>query len=64
MLAQYEAMTKKSAPSILVGETSTSKAKGKRAGRWKREKDKAKPKAVIVAKDAKSAPVAPMGMEK
>ncbi|KAL0455317.1 UNVERIFIED_CONTAM: hypothetical protein Slati_0870900 [Sesamum latifolium] len=33
MLVQYEATTKKSASSVLVGEASTSKAKGKRAGR-------------------------------
>ncbi|KAL0282783.1 UNVERIFIED_CONTAM: hypothetical protein Sangu_2931400 [Sesamum angustifolium] len=45
-------------------ETSTSKVKGKRVGRYKRKKDKAKAKTVIVAKDAKSAPVAPVGMGK
>ncbi|KAL0291589.1 UNVERIFIED_CONTAM: Retrovirus-related Pol polyprotein from transposon TNT 1-94 [Sesamum calycinum] len=45
-------------------EASTSKAKGKRAGRWKRKKGKAKAKTVVVAKDAKSAPVAPVGMGK
>ncbi|KAL0440170.1 UNVERIFIED_CONTAM: hypothetical protein Slati_2500000 [Sesamum latifolium] len=35
MLVQYEAMTHKSAPAVLIGEASTSKAKGKRpiAGR-------------------------------
>ncbi|KAL0439636.1 UNVERIFIED_CONTAM: hypothetical protein Slati_2446600 [Sesamum latifolium] len=38
MLVQYEATTKKSALLVLVGEASTSKAKGKRAGRWKRKK--------------------------
>ncbi|KAL0448026.1 UNVERIFIED_CONTAM: hypothetical protein Slati_1930500 [Sesamum latifolium] len=32
MLVQYEATTHKSAPVVLVGEASTSKAKGKRAG--------------------------------
>ncbi|KAL0442230.1 UNVERIFIED_CONTAM: hypothetical protein Sradi_0161900 [Sesamum radiatum] len=31
MLVQYEATTYKSAPAVLVGEASTSKAKGKRA---------------------------------
>ncbi|KAL0395119.1 UNVERIFIED_CONTAM: hypothetical protein Slati_4478100 [Sesamum latifolium] len=38
MLVQYEATSKKSAPSVLVGETSTSKVKGKRpdAGRGRR----------------------------
>ncbi|KAK4391478.1 hypothetical protein Sango_1925600 [Sesamum angolense] len=35
MLVQYEA-TKKSAPSVLIGEASTSKAKAKRAERWKK----------------------------
>ncbi|KAL0405740.1 UNVERIFIED_CONTAM: hypothetical protein Slati_3887900 [Sesamum latifolium] len=62
MLVQYEATTKKSTPSILVGEVSTSKAKGKRAERWKRKKGKAKAKTVVVAKDAKSTLVAPVGM--
>ncbi|KAL0439392.1 UNVERIFIED_CONTAM: hypothetical protein Slati_2422200 [Sesamum latifolium] len=38
MLVQYEAATHKSAPAVLVGEASTSKAKGKRAERWKRKK--------------------------
>ncbi|KAL0290303.1 UNVERIFIED_CONTAM: hypothetical protein Sradi_7052800 [Sesamum radiatum] len=38
ILVQYDAMTHKSAPSVLVGEASTSKVKGKRAGRWKRKK--------------------------
>ncbi|KAL0405528.1 UNVERIFIED_CONTAM: hypothetical protein Slati_3866700, partial [Sesamum latifolium] len=33
MLVQYEAMTRKSEPSVLVGEASTSKAKGKGARR-------------------------------
>ncbi|KAL0299959.1 UNVERIFIED_CONTAM: hypothetical protein Sangu_3146600 [Sesamum angustifolium] len=64
MLVQYEATIKKSASSILIGEASTSKAKGKRAGRYKRKKGKAKAKTVVVAKDAKSAPVAPVGMGK
>ncbi|KAL0286745.1 UNVERIFIED_CONTAM: hypothetical protein Sradi_7140800 [Sesamum radiatum] len=40
MLVQYEAMTRKSKPSVLVGEASTSKAKGKGARRWKRKKEK------------------------
>ncbi|KAK4381759.1 Retrovirus-related Pol polyprotein from transposon TNT 1-94 [Sesamum angolense] len=64
MLVQYEATIKKSAPSVLIGEASTSTAKGKRAGRWKRKKGKAKAKTVVVAKDAKSAPVAPVRMGK
>ncbi|KAL0302271.1 UNVERIFIED_CONTAM: hypothetical protein Sangu_3110000 [Sesamum angustifolium] len=64
MLVQYEVTIKKSAPPVLIGEASTSKAKGKRAGRWKRKKDKAKAKTVVVAKDAKSALIAPVGMGK
>ncbi|KAL0401954.1 UNVERIFIED_CONTAM: Copia protein [Sesamum latifolium] len=38
MLVQYEATTRKSEPSVLVGEASTSKAKGKGTRRWKRKK--------------------------
>ncbi|KAL0318249.1 UNVERIFIED_CONTAM: Retrovirus-related Pol polyprotein from transposon TNT 1-94 [Sesamum calycinum] len=34
------------------------------AGRWKRKKGKAMAKTVVVAKDAKSAPVAPVGIDK
>ncbi|KAL0409624.1 UNVERIFIED_CONTAM: hypothetical protein Sradi_1896800 [Sesamum radiatum] len=40
MLVQYEATTFKSEPAVLVGEASTSKAKGKGARRWKRKKGK------------------------
>ncbi|KAL0394995.1 UNVERIFIED_CONTAM: Retrovirus-related Pol polyprotein from transposon TNT 1-94 [Sesamum latifolium] len=40
MLVQYEATTRKSEPAVLVGEVSTSKAKGKSARRWKRKKGK------------------------
>ncbi|KAL0292702.1 UNVERIFIED_CONTAM: hypothetical protein Sradi_6978800 [Sesamum radiatum] len=40
MLVQYEATTRKSEPSVLIGEASTSKAKGKGARRWKRKKGK------------------------
>ncbi|KAL0434149.1 UNVERIFIED_CONTAM: hypothetical protein Slati_2749200 [Sesamum latifolium] len=40
MLVQYEAMTHKSESTVLVGEASTSKAKGKGARRWKRKKGK------------------------
>ncbi|KAK4403172.1 Retrovirus-related Pol polyprotein from transposon TNT 1-94 [Sesamum angolense] len=64
ILVQYEATIKKYAPSVLIGEASTSKAKGKRARHWKRKKGKAKAKTVVVAKDAMSAPVAPVGMGK
>ncbi|KAL0445308.1 UNVERIFIED_CONTAM: hypothetical protein Slati_2253500 [Sesamum latifolium] len=59
MLVQYEPTTKKSAPSVLVGEVSTSKVKGKGPRRWKRKKDKAKAAAIAL-----SAPVAPVGMGK
>ncbi|KAL0363808.1 UNVERIFIED_CONTAM: hypothetical protein Sangu_0478400 [Sesamum angustifolium] len=64
MLVQYEATIKKSAPLVLIGQASTSKAKDKRARHWKRKKGKAKAKTVVVAKDAKSAPVTPVGMGK
>ncbi|KAL0455135.1 UNVERIFIED_CONTAM: hypothetical protein Slati_0852700 [Sesamum latifolium] len=40
MLVQYEAMTHKSEPAVLVGEASTSKVKGKSAIRWKMKKGK------------------------
>ncbi|KAL0303349.1 UNVERIFIED_CONTAM: hypothetical protein Sradi_6203000 [Sesamum radiatum] len=59
MLVQYDATTKKSEPSALVGEASTSKTKGKRARRWKRKKDKAKAAATTL-----SAPVNLVGMGK
>ncbi|KAL0295207.1 UNVERIFIED_CONTAM: hypothetical protein Sradi_6847100 [Sesamum radiatum] len=59
MLVQYEATTKKSEPSVLVGEASTSKAKGKGARRWKRKKGKAK-----AAVSALSALVAQWGWAK
>ncbi|KAL0336646.1 UNVERIFIED_CONTAM: hypothetical protein Sradi_4876500 [Sesamum radiatum] len=38
ILVKYKAMIEKSAPTVLVGEASTSKAKGKVAGREKRKK--------------------------
>ncbi|KAL0287600.1 UNVERIFIED_CONTAM: hypothetical protein Sradi_7120700 [Sesamum radiatum] len=38
MLVQYEAMTHKSAPTVLIGEASTSKTKSKSAGHWKRRR--------------------------
>ncbi|KAL0462630.1 UNVERIFIED_CONTAM: hypothetical protein Slati_0150600 [Sesamum latifolium] len=62
MLVQYETMTYKSAPVIFVGEASTSKAKGKRTGRWKRKKGKKK--TVAATASASSIPVAPVGMGK
>ncbi|KAL0295842.1 UNVERIFIED_CONTAM: hypothetical protein Sangu_3181800 [Sesamum angustifolium] len=64
MLVQYEATIKKYAPSVLIGEASTSKVKGNRVRCCKRKKSKAKAKTIIVAKNAKSAPVAPVGMGK
>ncbi|KAL0448510.1 UNVERIFIED_CONTAM: hypothetical protein Slati_1407400 [Sesamum latifolium] len=57
MLVQYEATTHKSEPVVLVGEASTSKAKGKRAGRWKRKKGKGK--AVVATASAGGAPATP-----
>ncbi|KAK4388246.1 Retrovirus-related Pol polyprotein from transposon TNT 1-94 [Sesamum angolense] len=45
-------------------EASTSKVKGKRVERWKKKKGKAKAKTVVVAKDAKSAPIALVEMAK
>ncbi|KAL0361336.1 UNVERIFIED_CONTAM: hypothetical protein Sradi_3818100 [Sesamum radiatum] len=62
MLVHYEATTHKSAPAVLVGEASTSKAKGKRAGRWKRKKGKRK--AVTATASAKGAPAAHKGKGK
>ncbi|KAL0420473.1 UNVERIFIED_CONTAM: hypothetical protein Slati_3070200 [Sesamum latifolium] len=60
MLVQYEATIEKSAPSVLVGEASTSKEKGKGAGHWRRKKGKT----VSTTASAQSAPVAPLGMGK
>ncbi|KAL2230608.1 UNVERIFIED_CONTAM: hypothetical protein Sindi_1655200 [Sesamum indicum] len=62
MLVQYEAMTYKSMPAVLVAEASTSKAKGERAGCWK--KKSGKKKAIATTASAPSAPTAPMGMKK
>ncbi|KAK4382714.1 hypothetical protein Sango_2845300 [Sesamum angolense] len=62
MLVQYEATIKKSVPSVLIREVSTFKAKGKRDERWKRKKGKGKAKTIVVAKDAKNSPVAPVGI--
>ncbi|KAK4390248.1 hypothetical protein Sango_2088100 [Sesamum angolense] len=42
MLVQYKATTHKSAVVVLVGEATTSKAKGKKAECWKRKKEKGK----------------------
>ncbi|KAL0445241.1 UNVERIFIED_CONTAM: hypothetical protein Slati_2246800, partial [Sesamum latifolium] len=62
MLVQYKSTTHKFASAVLVGEASTSKAKGKRAGRWKRKKGNGK--AVAATASAESAPTAPMGKGK
>ncbi|KAL0458376.1 UNVERIFIED_CONTAM: hypothetical protein Slati_0464800 [Sesamum latifolium] len=64
MLIRYEPMTKKSAPSVLVGEASTSKAKGKMVESWKRKKGKGNAKAIVIVASARSAPVAPARMAK
>ncbi|KAL0288563.1 UNVERIFIED_CONTAM: hypothetical protein Sradi_7095100 [Sesamum radiatum] len=57
MLVQYEARIEKSAPSILVGEASTFKAKGKVAGREKRKKDETS----SIAASTSSVPITPLG---
>ncbi|KAL0463276.1 UNVERIFIED_CONTAM: hypothetical protein Slati_0215200 [Sesamum latifolium] len=56
MLVQYEVTIEKSAPLVLVGEPSTSKAKGKVAGREKRKKDEMS----SIAVSTPSAPVTPL----
>ncbi|KAL0411625.1 UNVERIFIED_CONTAM: hypothetical protein Slati_3752200 [Sesamum latifolium] len=60
MLVQYEKTIEKSAPSVLIREASTSKAKGKGARRWRRKKGKTE----STTTSAQSAPVAPLGMGK
>ncbi|KAL0355574.1 UNVERIFIED_CONTAM: hypothetical protein Sradi_4004300 [Sesamum radiatum] len=62
MLVQYEATTRKSEPSVLVGEASTSKAKGKGARRWKRKKGKGT--TVTATASTGGAPVASKGKAK
>ncbi|KAL0401702.1 UNVERIFIED_CONTAM: hypothetical protein Slati_4200100 [Sesamum latifolium] len=62
MLVQYEATTRKSEPSVLVGEASTSKAKGKGARCWKRKKGKGT--AVTATASTGGAPPAPKGKGK
>ncbi|KAL0439614.1 UNVERIFIED_CONTAM: hypothetical protein Slati_2444400 [Sesamum latifolium] len=62
MLVQYEATTHKSEPAVLVGEVSTTKAKGKRAVRWKRKKGKGQ--AVVATVGVGGTPAAPMGKYK
>ncbi|KAL0449001.1 UNVERIFIED_CONTAM: hypothetical protein Slati_1456500 [Sesamum latifolium] len=60
MLVQYEATIEKSAPSVLVGQASTSKAKGKVAGCEKRKKDETS----STAASTSSAPVTLLGRGK
>ncbi|KAK4407936.1 hypothetical protein Sango_0374600 [Sesamum angolense] len=62
IFVQYETSIKKSAPLVLVGEVSTSKAKGKVAGRKKRKNDEMS----STAASNLSAPVTPLdgGKEK
>ncbi|KAL0283041.1 UNVERIFIED_CONTAM: hypothetical protein Sangu_2915900 [Sesamum angustifolium] len=57
MLVQYEATIEKSAPSVLVGEASTSKVKAKIAGREKRKKDETSSTTTSIS----STPVTPLG---
>ncbi|KAL0298107.1 UNVERIFIED_CONTAM: hypothetical protein Sangu_3160700 [Sesamum angustifolium] len=57
MLVQYEARIEKSAPSVLVGEASTFKVKGKVAGREKRKKDETS----SIAASTSSVPITPLG---
>ncbi|KAL0325224.1 UNVERIFIED_CONTAM: hypothetical protein Sradi_5091700 [Sesamum radiatum] len=57
MLVQYKATIEKSEPSILVGEVSTTKAKGKVAEREKRKKDEMS----STAASTLSVPVTPLG---
>ena len=58
MFVQYEATTHKFVPSVLIGGTLTSKAKGKKARSWKREKGKGK--FIVATFSAPSTPVAPV----
>ncbi|KAL0458354.1 UNVERIFIED_CONTAM: hypothetical protein Slati_0462600 [Sesamum latifolium] len=62
MLVQYEAMTYKSEPAVLVGDASTSKEKGKGARRWKRKKGKGT--AIRATASTGGAPTAPTGKGK
>ncbi|KAL0394649.1 UNVERIFIED_CONTAM: hypothetical protein Slati_4431100 [Sesamum latifolium] len=57
MFVQYETTIEKFAPSIPVGEASSSKAKDKVAGREKRKKHKTS----SIAASTSSAPVTPLG---
>ncbi|KAL0400361.1 UNVERIFIED_CONTAM: hypothetical protein Sradi_2379400 [Sesamum radiatum] len=63
MLVQYEATIHKSEPAVLVGEASTSKAKGKGARRWKRKKGK-RMAVIATASTGGAPPAAPTGKGK
>ncbi|KAL0386411.1 UNVERIFIED_CONTAM: Retrovirus-related Pol polyprotein from transposon TNT 1-94 [Sesamum latifolium] len=63
MLVQYEAMTHKSEPAVLVGEASTSKVKGKGARRWKMKKEKGMA-VTATASTGGAPPAAPKGKGK
>ncbi|KAL0406197.1 UNVERIFIED_CONTAM: hypothetical protein Slati_3933600 [Sesamum latifolium] len=62
MLVQYEATTHKSEPAVLVGDASTSKAKGKGIRCWKRKKGKGT--AITATASTGGAPVALKGKHK
>ncbi|KAL0440433.1 UNVERIFIED_CONTAM: hypothetical protein Slati_2526300 [Sesamum latifolium] len=57
ILIQYEAMTEKSASSVLFEEASTSRAKGKGARCWKRKKDETE----LAAANVLNTPITPLG---
>ncbi|KAL0329234.1 UNVERIFIED_CONTAM: hypothetical protein Sradi_4910100, partial [Sesamum radiatum] len=57
ILVKYEATIEKSAPTVLVGEASTSKAKGKVAGREMRKKGEM----FSTTASTSSVPVTPLG---
>ncbi|KAK4403230.1 hypothetical protein Sango_1063700 [Sesamum angolense] len=59
MLVQYEATIEKFVPSVLVGEASTSEAKGKGVGCWRK-----KGKTESATASAESTPIAPLGVGK
>ncbi|KAL0405708.1 UNVERIFIED_CONTAM: hypothetical protein Slati_3884700 [Sesamum latifolium] len=63
MLVQYEAMTYKSEPVVLVGEALTFKAKGKGARRWKRKNGKGMAVAATTSTGG-APPAAPKGKGK
>ncbi|KAL0463012.1 UNVERIFIED_CONTAM: Retrovirus-related Pol polyprotein from transposon RE2, partial [Sesamum latifolium] len=63
MLVQYEASTYKSELTVLVGEASTSKMKGKGARRWKRKKGKGTA-VTATASTGGAPPAAPKGKGK